>query len=425
MAKALHLKRRTLLIGLGAGLVAAGGGVSAAHRTLRGEPAPDPLSASAKSGSTIEPNTIERRGVGFRGSDAPRAFGGYTLFSPAVTDNEGNVYLIDMQGNVTHTWQMPYPPGLYGYLTDRGTLFYLGSVPNDTFIGQQAWHGGAALEADWNGNILWEIEQPDQHHDGRLLKNGNVLLICSTELPADVASRVAGGRAGSEQPGGKINGDYLVEMTTDGTTVWEWRTWEHIRTDDYPILCPSDDRTEWTHANAVSELPDGNILLSFRNTSHVVRINRQTGEVEWRLGPPPLSGQHGINPLPNGNYLLFDNGPFRADIGAPLFSRVLEIDPGTNEIVWRYQDGANQLNWPSFFSSILSNAQRLPNGNTLINEGLSGRFFEVTPEGDVVWEYVNPYFGPSNAPPTDQSNQVFRAYRYSPDEIANARQTAS
>ncbi|HLY65627.1 MAG TPA: aryl-sulfate sulfotransferase [Chloroflexota bacterium] len=421
MAAADGLSRRQFFVGLGAGIVVGGGGAAAAYQAAKGRPAAAPTPAGARPSSmTIEPNTIKRRGVGFRGYDPQRASPGFTLFAPA---GGNDVHLIDIQGNETHTWHMPYAPGLYGYLTDKGTLFYLGKIPNDTFIGKSVFHGGAAMEADWNGKVLWEIKQPDQHHDGRLLKNGNVLLVCSTELPADIAKRVKGGLTGSEQPGGKINGDYLVEMTTDGKTVWEWRAWEHIEPEDYPILGPSDDRTEWTHANAVSELPDGNILLSFRNTSHVIRINRQTGSVEWRLGPPPLSGQHGITPLPNGNYLLFDNGPFRADVGVQPFSRILEINPDSKDIVWKYQDGTNPGSAHFFFSSRISNPQRLPNGNTLVNEGLYGRFFEVTPDGDVVWEYVNSYFGPANLPPKGQTNNVFRAYRYTADEIARAQKT--
>ena len=71
----------------------------------------------------------------------------------------------------------------------------------------------------------------------------------------------------------------------------------------------------------------------------------------------------------------------------------------------------------NFFSPRISNAQRLPNGNTLIK---FGRFFEVTPEGAVVWEYVNPYFGGSPRP-QEQTNQVFRAYRYTAAEIARAQ----
>jgi Arylsulfotransferase (ASST) len=328
------VSRRQVVLGLGAGLIVGAGGL-AAYQTVK------PTAPASPASVTIDPNTIRRRGVGFRGYDSRRASPGFTLFAPLT--GPGMVYLIDIQGNVTHTWKMPYPPGLYAYLTDKGTLFYNGRIPNDTFIGKSPFMGGAAMEVDWNGKVLWEIKQPDHHHDGRLLRNGNVLLLCSAELPADIAKRVKGGLAGTEQDGGKVNGDYLVERTTTGKTVWEWRAWEHMEPAAYPITSPSDNRSEWTHANGIAELPDGNILLSFRNISTVVRINRQSGAIDWKLGAPPLSGQHAPTPLPNGNILLFDNGPFRVDTGAQPFSRALEINPNTKEIVWKYQDGI--LSW--------------------------------------------------------------------------------
>jgi hypothetical protein len=84
--------------------------------------------------------------------------------------------------------------------------------------------------------------------------------------------------------------------------------------------------------------------------------------------------------------------------------------------VWKYQDSPTQ----NFFSDRISNAVRLANGNTLINEGVFGRFFEVTPDGRIVWEYVNPFFG---GPPNAQSNAVFRVQRYNQAEIDRARRT--
>jgi hypothetical protein len=111
--------------------------------------------------------------------------------------------------------------------------------------------------------------------------------------------------------------------------------------------------------------------------------------------------------------LLFDKGPHRLDQSFP-HSRVLEIDPATKEIVWKFQE----TRVADFFSPRLSNAQRLPNGNILINEGWFGRFFEVTPDGDIVWEYVNPYFG---ARQKLVVNAAQRAYRYTAAEITKAR----
>jgi len=130
----------------------------------------------------IEPNTIKRRGTGLRVYDPDRAYRGFTLFAPSSIANK-TVYLIDMEGKVVHTWEMPYPPGLYGYLTPTGTLFYNGKIPNSSHIGQSAFKGGAALEVDWKGKILWEVRQEDHHHDGLRLRNGNVLLVCSMCFP--------------------------------------------------------------------------------------------------------------------------------------------------------------------------------------------------------------------------------------------------
>jgi Arylsulfotransferase (ASST) len=221
--------------------------------------------------------------------------------------------------------------------------------------------------------------------------------------------------------------DYLVEMTIDGQVVWEWRTWEHLDPVMHPITI-QDRRSDWTHANVVAETHDGNLVVSFRNISTVVMIERTTGQVVWTLGSPPLAQQHAPLPLPNGSVLLFDNGAHRRDHPG-TFSRVLEVDPCTSTIAWEYTD-------PSlfgFFSPYLGNAQRLTNGNTLICEGCQGRIFEVTPSGDVVWEFVCPYFvneqfymrGHGNAaePRRPVLNKwVFRAFRYTAEEIERARQ---
>ncbi|MET0689712.1 MAG: aryl-sulfate sulfotransferase, partial [Candidatus Binatia bacterium] len=174
-------------------------------------------------------------------------------------------------------------------------------------------------------------------------------------------------------------------------------------------------REAWTYANGLAEMPNGDIAVSFRNISTVIIIDRKTGEVIWKLGAPPLSGQHAPTPLPNGNLLLFDNGPHRLD-HTMTFSRIIEVDLATKQIVWKYQERREY----EFYSPRISNARRLPNGNTLVCEGDFGRFFEVTSAGELVWEYVNPYFGEG---PNGWNNRVFRAYRYSTDEIAKAKAT--
>src|SRR5215831_3600110 len=256
-------RRNLLFVTAGAAAIGGAGGSTA-------------QSPATPSASPIEPTTIKRRGVGLRGHDPERAFAGFTLFSPLPSNNK-TVYLIDMQGNVVHTWQMPYPPGQSGYLTHRGTLFYNGQIPNDSHVGRAPYRGGSALEMTWDGRILWEVKHPDHNHDGIRLRNGNVMLICQKPLPAGMAAKVQGGRPGTDYDNGKMDAPYLVEMTTDGRVVWEWRSWEHLDPEADRMTAGQDDRDVWTVGNGVSEMPDGNILLSFRAISTVVMIIARPG----------------------------------------------------------------------------------------------------------------------------------------------------
>lgn len=364
--------------------------------------------------TSVDQQKVRRSHTGLIAHDPALAQPGYTLFAPMLGD--GAVYLIDMRGDVVHRWNMPCRPGLYGYLLDNGHLFYTGKTMED--LGRfEAWprfKAGAAMEVDWQGRVLWQVRHPDHHHDARKLRNGNVMLLCLRALPPDIARRVEGGLPGSEAEGGIIYADYLLEMTTQGQVVWEWRSWEHLDPATHPIT-PQDHRAEWTHGNTVAETAEGNLLVSFRNISTVVMIERGGGRIVWELGAPPLAQQHDPRPLANGDVLIFDNGTHRRDHPA-TFSRVIEVDPRNNAIVWEYTDQSLF----EFFSPYISGAQRLGNGNTLICEGVHGRIFEVTPGGEVVWEYVNPYFFTEPGRP-GINNWVFRAFRYSEDEIAAAR----
>jgi hypothetical protein len=361
---------------------------------------------------SVEQNKLKRAGTGLRAFDPERTWPGFTLF--ALYQSAGStVYLIDIEGKVVHTWQMPYP-AQYGRLTERGTLFYNGKTPetSERCISGKPYKIGAVMEVDWNGRVMWEVQHPDHHHDGILLRNGNVLLLCLAQLPRELVPKIKGGMPGTEH-NGAMYGDYLVEMTTDRRIVWEYRTWEHLDPETDRITAIQEPRDEWTHGNGLAELPNGDIVVSFRTISTVIIIERKTGTIIWKLGAPPLCGQHAPTPLPNGNLLIFDNGPHRLDHSMP-FSRVIEVEPSSKKIVWEYREKRES----DFFSPRISNAQRLPNGNTMICEGDFGRLFEVRAGGELVWEYVNPYFA---GPPNAQNNRVFRAYRYSAEEIARAR----
>lgn len=358
--------------------------------------------------SNIDQQTQRRRGLGLTAWDRELAFDGYTLLTPMFGD--GSVYLLNMDGGVAHTWQMPHPPGLYGRLLPSGNLFYCGKTPdsNPRFPAWTLFKGGAVLEADWNGRLLWEVRHRDHHHDARLTATGNVLLLTLEPVPTAVAAKVQGG-VPAPGPDRGMWADRVLEVTKAGETVWEWHAYEHLDPEG-DRLTLQDWRDEWSHGNTVEETPEGNVLVSFRNTSTVAIVDRRTGSFAWKLGPPSLAQQHDPTVLPNGNILIFDNGVHRLDLPFP-FSRVLEVDPKTGAIVWAYRDSPLQ----NFFSPYIGGAQRLANGNTLVCEGCFGRIFEVTAGGQVVWEYISPHF--FDVPLLGTVNWVFRAFRYSREDV--------
>ena len=203
--------------------------------------------------------------------------------------------------------------------------------------------------------------------------------------------------------------DVIVEVDAAGNRVWEWHATEHLDAET-DIITFNDRRDEWSHGNTVVPLPDGRVMFSFRNISTVGIIDKATNEIVWKAGYETLAQQHDPSMLPNGNVLIFDNGSHRRDEPLPS-SRVIEISQRTNLIAWEYFDSPAY----DFFSPYISGARRLGNRNTLITEGMYGRMFQVTREGEVVWEYINPHF---NADSENLiANRVFRATHYTPGEI--------
>ena len=364
----------------------------------------------------VDQNTVRRRGTGLRAYNPAKAFKGYTPFTPLT--GQGEIYLIDIEGNVVHEWKLPYPPGLYAYFLPNGNLFYNGKTVENPprFPAWQNFKGGIVAEVEPSGKIIWEYQHLDHHHDGRRLKNGNTIILAIEKVPSELVPKIQGGVPNTEVNGTDIYTDVLYEVTPAGEIVWTWHAHEHLDPET-DIITKQDLRHEWSHGNTVGELADGNIIVSFRNISTVAIIDRLTSEIIWRLGSDVLAHQHYPHELANGNILIFDNGTHRQNIPLP-YSRVIEVNRATKEIVWQYHDKPAQ----NFFSPYISSAQRLPNGNTLITEGNFGRFFEVTTEGEIVWEYVNPYFASrksDNTPALAQgeNNAVFRAFRYAAEEI--------
>jgi len=346
--------------------------------------------------------------------DPEKVYNGYTLFTPLRGD--GTIYLIDMKGKPVHKWKMPAPATL-PKLLPNGNLLCDGRT--DTSPLKAGGAIGLLFEVSWDGKILWKYKNDNMHHDYFRRSNGNTLVLLWEKIPQELANKVKGGIASNNNKNKVMWSDRIIEIEPSGKTIWDWHAYDHLDPQQ-DFICPICARGEWTHGNAVFETKNGDILTSFRQIDTVGIIDKNTGDWKWKWGRGKINHQHDPTELENGNILLFDNGTHKPHLPPPPpsdpklmempplrspASRILEVDPKTNDIVWEYFD----TDYLGFYSDSISGVQRLPNGNNLICSGNQGRLFEVTPKKEIVWEYFNPYIGEV------QQIDVFRAYRYGLD----------
>lgn len=344
---------------------------------------------------------IFRTGLIFQNAEKTQQ--GFVLFTPFGSRTS---YLINTSGLVVHTWDLPCPPGLYALL-DGDVLFLNGRTDEDLdlFDTWENFKGGAMFRIDWNSKILWSFKDRYHHHDGKPLKHGGAIYLSLEKIPTEQIKSIKGGTHSSSSSSSSscMWGDVIREVNANGDLLWEWSAVKHLDPEKH-VIDSSLPRDEWTHANTVVLTQDEKVITSFRNTSSVIIIDKKTKSVVWHLSSDMLSGQHDPYILDNGNMLVFDNGVFKAQQGGLTYSRVLEVSMGERqEIVWKYEA---KPKW-DLFSCTVSGSLRLPNGNTLITEGATGRMFQVTKCGEVVWEYINPFF--FNHPSKWLSNMVFKA----------------
>jgi hypothetical protein len=191
-----------------------------------------------------------------------------------------------------------------------------------------------------------------------------------------------------------------IAVVADGSVEWEWRAAESGFYDAPPDVT----RRDWLHINDVDHLGDGRFLVSVRNANQLLVIERGEGVVEvinadtggsdesCTVGGQ-LSDFDGDGEVRCGDPALMDHqhnpqwlGPGRVLVADSENDRVVELHrtDGEWQVAWSLERaGGLELQWPR-------DADRLPNGNTLVTDSLNRRVFEVTPGGDVVWSYATP-----------------------------------
>lgn len=331
------------------------------------------------------------------------AFRGYTLFS----GNHTQAFLMDMEGHIVHMWERD--EGITNpELLPNGNLMAM-SMPAPDVAGQQGLNGqaGSCYELDWEGNKIWEYVDPWMHHDYQRLPNGDTLILKWHPLAKSLVRKIKGGYVADGDDPLDMLGDKVLIVSPEGELKKEWPLWEHL--DPKTHLLPAwNHRKEWTHCNSISLTPKGNWLLSSRTLSTIFEVNPKSGKVKWSWGDGTTAAQHDVKYNSDDTITIFDNGIGRQKTFD--YSRVLEIDAKSKEILWEYTD-----NPPFTFHTIMGGSvNQLPNGNMFICETAKGQFFEVTRDKKVVWEYINPFFV-SNPRLGGRMNLVFRAHRYAWD----------
>ncbi|MFP6808339.1 MAG: aryl-sulfate sulfotransferase [Pseudomonadales bacterium] len=341
---------------------------------------------------------------------------GYTLLTP---HGDQSTYLIDMQGRVVHRWTFDHIHPGYGRLLKNGNLLMTGSdiklpdrpedeptkapLPFEQHVTRLGGYHTTLVEVDWQCNIVWEYENRGQHHDFYRFDNGNTMVPEWVELPEELHKKVRGGFKMPRERLPRLLGDDLVEVDVNGKEVRRIHTWKLLDPIKDPIY-PTTRRWEWTHLNSFDVNQKGDIVFSSRNTNRIAIIDAESREISWKFDR--THGQHNVTWVKDGHIQVFDNGE--------ASSRVIEIDPERNEIIWTYHGNP----FSQFFSGHISGASRLDSGNILICEGTSGRLFEVNQSSEVVWEWINPFL--NNNKRGEATVSIYRAHRYSADHPALA-----
>ena len=318
--------------------------------------------------------------------DRQRSHPGYTLY---VNRKLCSAELIDARGRIVHSWSRPpCHHWVNCEISPEGDLLLAGMDATEKDERRHRIEARFLMRLAWNGDVVWKRRMP-AHHDVELTPR-NQLLTLTLKV----------GRQPSLHPTADLRDNLLSLVSLAGEVVEELSLYDLFSSDSAPFTLQDvrvqhkhgHDEIDLFHANSVEWMRRphlearhpiyalGNVLVTIRHQDTIAVIDWHRRQVIWTWGQGEISGPHDATVLDDGNILLFDNGLARG------WSRVIELDPITGKIVWEYRAPEPR----DFFTGSRGANQRLPNGNTLITNSDSGQVFEVTPEGEIVWELFNP-----------------------------------
>jgi hypothetical protein len=326
--------------------------------------------------------------------DSARAWHGYNLY---VSGHSPQAVLMDMQGRILHRWQYPFEAAFPQhrdrekkpdmdfwrkvYLFDNGDIL--------------AVHEGLGiLKLDKSSRLMWAKPHP-AHHDLQVMANGDIFVLTRVaHMVPSVSERypiLEDFISILDADGNEKSRSSILDIFDNSPDEHSWlRAWEIFWAKESNIQLAYNPK-DLFHTNSVEVLDGkiadrapafrkGNILLSMCHLDMIAVVDSARQQVVWSLSEA-FSLQHDPTITSDGHIMLFDN------VWRQGKSRVIVLDPASREIVWQYNGSDEQ----PFYSQTCGTAKRLPNGNTLITESDNGRAFEVTMEGEIVWEFYNPH----------------------------------
>jgi hypothetical protein len=360
-------------------------------------------------------------------AEAERMAPGLTMFDAGAwaADGErgrpgGRLVVLDDEGEVVWYHQTFETIGAFT-LTPRGTILFnyppfgireidlLGNTVADYTIGPDGNRRTTALDPPTPG-------RGTLHHEALVLPSGNVIALGERVVTLSARERREICPEGGGRPFDLLD-NTIIEFTPAGEVVNQWIVSDIVDPVEHPgsALCgPDGGLRDWAHTNAVVLDDEANALVvSSRNLDLVFAFRYEadddgpSGELLWSLGPegslelengdPPYH-QHAPELDGEGGLLLYDNGNDRPghsvhDRGDPLYSRAvqyeLDLEAGTASQVWEHRIADTERDAP-VYAAFLGDANRLANGNVLVDHGgidryrppARGRIIEVVPEGE-------------------------------------------
>ena len=288
---------------------------------------------------------------------------GWILAAPRYSSNLTYPLIIDATGADRFNELRPYEGFNFDHHED-GRLAWFSTL-------EGWWH---VLDSSLGVTEIIDIDNADMDfHDLELRADGTRLLLGKEFIEVNVADSVPD----PSNPWRSVIDCIIQEVDAEGNILWEWRATDHIP----PTVCThcnwESSLLDAYHHNAFETLENGDLLVCFRNSDMVFRIDKSTGDVVWQLGGPGsdftftdedgyFAQQHDAHLLPGNRVLLFDN----ATGSEPLQSRgveyQLDCDAGTATILqtWPHPDRS--------FAGSQGSIQRLDGGGTLIGWGTAG-----------------------------------------------------